>query len=164
MVRFTDGTVWGTQGANPPSIHFDPATCWTPAWAARPGALFRYRDGAGEVEVFPEAGPTGCLAEAPGAQGHLLLAAGDILRRFDPEVDDEPRWVDYDVRPRCGRLAGLAADGTGSCCEPDTGAVQRVDGPVPLPAGPAVDPEEDAWYFAGREVVRYWIAREPAEA
>ncbi|MEO8528055.1 MAG: succinate dehydrogenase iron-sulfur subunit, partial [Pseudolysinimonas sp.] len=21
-----------------------------------------------------------------------------IIRRFDPEVDDEPRWVDYDVQ------------------------------------------------------------------
>lgn len=211
LVRFTDGTVWGTQGANPPSIHFDPATCWTPAWAARPGALFRYRDGAGEVEVFPEAGPTGCLAEAPGEQGHLLLAAGDILRRFDPEArrvvaeatlpapiialaaaaraaylvladgsvfrltgaEMAPRRCARGfgpvargcfVLPRSGRLVGLAADGTVSCCDPDTGAVQRVDGPVPLPAGPAVDPEEDAWYFAGREVVRYWIAREPAEA
>src|SRR6185312_4132042 len=33
-------------------------------------------------------------AEEPPIQSFLVTF---IIRRFDPEVDEEPRWVDYDV-------------------------------------------------------------------
>tara|TARA_B100000408_G_scaffold129842_1_gene114275 strand:+ start:180 stop:344 length:165 start_codon:yes stop_codon:yes gene_type:complete len=42
-------------------------------------------DEQGDIEQSPE--PT-------GIQSFLVTF---IIRRFDPEVDSEPRWVDYDV-------------------------------------------------------------------
>ena len=74
LVRFMDGSVWGTQGPNPYSIAFDPEKCWIPAWQARLGALFRYEPGAEEVTEFPGVGEVGAIAEAPRAAG---AAPGD---------------------------------------------------------------------------------------
>ncbi|MBI2298706.1 MAG: PQQ-like beta-propeller repeat protein [Armatimonadetes bacterium] len=81
LVRFGDGTVWGTQGPNPSSIAFDPAACWVPGWQARPGTLFRWRPGAAEVEAM--LAPAGPIAEAPGRAGRVLAAAGDELVLLD---------------------------------------------------------------------------------
>jgi hypothetical protein len=62
------------------------------------------------------------------------------------------------VLARSSRVIGLAEDGTASVYDPKTHAVTHVAGPVPLPAGPALDPEEDAWYFASDQVARYTLA------
>jgi DNA-binding beta-propeller fold protein YncE len=59
------------------------------------------------------------------------------------------------VLPDSGRLVGVAADGTVSVYDPETNAVSSISGPPPLPAGPAVGPAADAWYFAHRTVMRY---------
>src|SRR5262249_13957618 len=61
--------------------------------------------------------------------------------------------------PKSRHLVGLAADGTVSLYRPHENDVTRVKGPVPLAAGPAIDPTEDAWYFADRRVVRYTLTR-----
>jgi hypothetical protein len=57
--------------------------------------------------------------------------------------------------PQSGCLVGVADDGSVKRFDPRTGAIVRVKGSVPPPAGPAVHPTEDAWYFAGRHVLRY---------
>jgi DNA-binding beta-propeller fold protein YncE len=59
------------------------------------------------------------------------------------------------VLPATGRLVGVGGDGTVSAFDPQSGNVRQYAGPLPLPAGPAVDPDCDAWYFADQEVVRY---------
>jgi DNA-binding beta-propeller fold protein YncE len=59
------------------------------------------------------------------------------------------------VLPRSKRLVGIADDGTVSVFDPNTRTVSKVKGPIPQPAGPAVHPTEDAWYFADRSAVRY---------
>jgi len=210
LVRFRDGTVWGTQGPNPASIHFDPQQCWISAWASKAGILFRYRPGAKEVETFPEAGPVGPIAQAPDRKGCLFLGTGETLRLYDPakrQVISERRFpaaivaatADFRHRtvyivlsegsllscsdakegsiitsrrgsdfgpadrgcfvlPQSGWLVGIASDGTVSIFDHEKGTVNKIKGPPPLPAGPAVDPDENAWYFADRKVVRYSVA------
>jgi len=212
LVRFGDGSVWGTQGPNPPTIAFDPEVCWTPAWQARPGRLFRYRPGARQVEVIEETGEVGALAEAPGRAGRLLavmgqellvydLRAGQVVQRLvlpgecaaaasharrraylllaegtllacRPAAGGKvtldvaargfgPADRGFFVLPRSGAVVGVSADG-GLCLwradrtrSGGDATVCHLQAPVPLPAGPAVDPLEDAWYFAHRSVVRY---------
>ena len=83
LVRLRDGSVWGTQGPNPPAIDFDPIDCWTPAWHARPGVLFSYDAGAAQIETLPELGLSGPIAEAPDYPGGLLLGTGSTLRLYD---------------------------------------------------------------------------------
>jgi hypothetical protein len=61
------------------------------------------------------------------------------------------------VLPESGRVIGIAVTGTVTVFDPENGALGRIDGPVPLPAGPAVDPAIDAWYFADRSVSRYTL-------
>jgi hypothetical protein len=53
--------------------------------------------------------------------------------------------------PRSRRLIGIGPDGTVTVFDPDKRTVNRIAGPVPLPAGPA----EDVWYFADRHVAEY---------
>jgi hypothetical protein len=60
--------------------------------------------------------------------------------------------------PRSRRLIALAADGTVSVFDPGKGTMTKVRGPVPPPAGPAVHPVEDVWYFADRQVVQYALS------
>ncbi len=62
------------------------------------------------------------------------------------------------VLPASGRLVGISLEGSVSVYDPRDGKVSIVQGPSPLPAGPAVDPQEDAWYFADRVVTRYSLA------
>ena len=207
LVRFQDGTVWGTQGPNPPSIGFEEKNCWTPAWTARSGKLFRYRPGERQVEVMPAPEPVGPLAEAPGRVGSVLMALKKGVGLYDPDrkevvaekelpaavtavvadataglayllLTDGTLWSCRAERPgqltvvrlaaqfgpagrgsfqlpRSRRLIAIASDGTVSAFEPKTAAVMRVKGPAPLPAGPAVHPTEDAWYFADRRLLRY---------
>lgn len=209
LVRFRDGNVWGVQGPNPPSIKFDPAQCWTPAWHARPGTLFRYRPGAKQVEVLPDVGPVGPIAEAPRHKGRLFFSAGEMLRLYDISAQkvigeyhlpasavaaatDFPRRVVYFVLangmicvcgdnrngditvqeyssdfgpvdrgcfalPKSGWLIGVASDGTANVFNPETRAVTKMQSTAPLPAGPAVNLNEDAWYFADRQVMKYSI-------
>lgn len=206
LVRFTDGSVWGTQGPNPPSIVFDPATCWTAAWQSRPGPLFRYTPGAETVEVFPEVGHVGPLAEGPGRPGrflavverellvleaatmavlhryaldgqcvamagdarrsrvYLLLADGSLLscRGWHSGAKLKTARTGFGPADR-GLLVlrgsecvvGVAGDGAVCVWHPDKGTMERLQVAPPPPAGPAVDPDEDAWYFADRSVTRY---------
>ncbi|MCC6442402.1 MAG: hypothetical protein IT210_02980 [Armatimonadetes bacterium] len=204
LVRFRDGSVWGVQGPNPPTVEFDPAQCWTPVRVSAPGTLFRYPPGGKQVEVIAEAGPTGPIAESPAPTGRAFLADGDTIRLYDPDkkqtlarrklpaaiihlTADFARNKIYillqggrlfscsetDLQPqeratgfgaaergffmlsRSGRLAGLSPDGTVSLFDPDQAILTHIKGQPPLPAGPAVDSHEDAWYFAGRSVMKY---------
>jgi hypothetical protein len=102
---------------------------------------------------------------------YLVLSDGRVeaLRRRDEdplqdtELDDLASGFGAGERgvfvlPESGRLVAVAADGTISVCDLQTNAIASVPGPPPLPAGPAVDPTADAWYFAHRTVVRYTLA------
>lgn len=209
LVRFKDGTVWGTLGANPPWLHFDESICWTPAWQSRPGTLFRYKAGAEQVEIYEAAGEVGALAELPGGSGQLVFGFENKLCVYDTnhyQVTDvttlpspilavtadyrgQQVWVVLEdgavwgceaateeeitatqrakgfgsvnrgcfVLPQSGYLIGVGSDGLVSVFDPATGSVSTIPGPVPLPAGPAVDPVEDAWYSVDRRVVKYWL-------
>ena len=211
LVRFADGSVWGTQGPNPHSIAFSPDTCWTPAWQSRPGLLCRYAPGAEAVTVFPEVGEVGAIAEAPGRAGRLFATAGCELLILDARslqvlhrlvLDDAcaamagdtrrhrvyllladgalvscRKWHDgarvktvcSDFGPadrgffvsRCGEaVVGISGDGQVSVWQPGSEMATRVQSSPPAPAGPAVDPTEDAWYFADRTVTRYTLTDE----
>ena len=59
------------------------------------------------------------------------------------------------VLSKSRRLVGLANDNTASVFDPKSGKVNQVNGASPLSAGPAIDPIEDAWYFADKQVMRY---------
>jgi hypothetical protein len=213
LVRFSDGTIWGVEGPNPPAVAFLPGQCWTPEWRNRAGAVFRYQPGSEAVERFPEIIAQGPIAELPGIQPRLLCVdaprslglqdegsavdlpghwrfdggwvvamATDIRRGCvylvlsdgwvkalrprdghhlpDTMIDElAPGFGPSDrgvfVLPDSGRLVGVAADGTVSVYDPETNAVSSISGPPPLPAGPAVGPAADAWYFAHRTVMRY---------
>lgn len=208
LVRFTDGSVWGTQGPNPPSIAFDPAKCWTVAWQAQPGVLFRVAPGAEAVEAFPEVGEVGPLAEAPGRPGRLLAACGRellvldaatraVLHRYPLDgtcvamsgdarrhrvyllladgtlvscrgwhsgarlqaacTDFGPAERGFFVLRASERVVGLGGDGQVSVWRPDTQTLEDLQAAPPPPAGPAVDPRADAWYFADRAVTRYLL-------
>jgi hypothetical protein len=65
------------------------------------------------------------------------------------------------VLPRSGRVLGVAADGMLSVYEPRTDSIRRLQSPQPPPAGPAVDPLEDAWYYADDEVFQYELTTRP---
>jgi len=56
------------------------------------------------------------------------------------------------VLPASGRVVGLGNDGTVTVWDPDTRQLSRCEGPAPLPAGPALDLVNDAWYFAHQRV------------
>lgn len=123
LVRFTDGSVWGTQGPNPSSIAFDPETCWTPAWQARRGPLFQYKPGAETVELLPELGEVGAVAEAPGRVGRLLAVAGRELLVID--IASRETLHRLPLADECVAMAGdarrhrvylLLADGTLVSC------------------------------------------------
>jgi hypothetical protein len=58
------------------------------------------------------------------------------------------------VLPQSRRLVGIGKDGTVGIFDPRTRAIQNLEGPTPLPAGPAVHFAEDAWFFADRQVIR----------
>ena len=63
------------------------------------------------------------------------------------------------VLPRTSLVLGIAADGSATVYDPRTRSVMTgIRGPVPLPAGPAVDTEEDAWYYADQRIMRYALA------
>jgi len=62
--------------------------------------------------------------------------------------------------PRSGRVVGVALDGFLTVFDPESKSLSRVKAEVPPPAGPAADPHEDAWYFAGRQLTRYRLDRD----
>jgi len=208
LVRFRDGSVWGTHGPNPPSLAFDPATCWTPVWQARSGSLFRYVAGEREVEQVPQLGSVGPIAEAPGTVGGLLAAAGRELLVYDTRTSEVSQRIalpdaciaaaggdrrrayllladgtlsvcrpkpsgslravpvarDFGPADRgffalhgSGTVAGVSTTGEVSLWQPGHAAVTRIQASAPPPAGPAVDPEQNAWCFAHRSVTRYTL-------
>ncbi len=63
---------------------------------------------------------------------------------------------------RSGWVVGVSGDGAVSVYDPISGQLRRIHGPPPAPAGPAVDPAEDAWYFAHDTVQRYELKAEAA--
>lgn len=63
------------------------------------------------------------------------------------------------VLPGSGRVLGVAANGVLTVYDPGSQGVTRTSGPVPLPAGSAVDPREDVWYYADKKVVSYSFQR-----
>jgi hypothetical protein len=212
LMRLNDGTVWGTEGPNPPATAFDAQTCWLPAWRTRSGRLFRYVPGAAAVEPAPRPEACGPLAEHPLQPDSVIAAVGDELWAVSHEgwtakrVLAMPRGIEAlctGVRGRVsfallvdgslwrlspgrqgglvservaegfgaaergffalasGKVIGATATGDLHVYDTTTGQASRVPGPPPLPAGPAVDPEADAWYFADRTVLRYELGETP---
>ena len=82
------------------------------------------------------------------------VAGGPSLQRAGGGFGAAERG--FFVLPFSGRLVSIGNDGAVTIREPG-GETSTITGPLPLPAGPAVDPTADAWYFAGRDVVRYSI-------
>lgn len=207
LVRMGDGTVCGRLGRNPPSIAFDPMTCWTPAWIAQEGEAFRYVPGREKVDMLEwgKVGPITPLprtltlaAVAQGAQlnirdldGGAPLDSADMGSPIVALASDmshglvyvalqggqvarctlkDNRFVDtrylpfglvdrgFFVLPRSGRVVGISGDGTVTVLNPQTLARDQFAGPVPMPAGPAVHPTRDAWYFANRSLTEYTLA------
>jgi streptogramin lyase len=210
LVRMNDGSVCGTFGRNPPSIDFDPKTCWTPAWIANGGTAFRYEPGSKRVDELKGWGKTGPIAPVPGAKDLAAVASDRTLRVFDlkdatasplQEMQaDEPivalaaeakrkrlyaalgngTVVRYSVSkgklgaplvtgfgptdrgffvlPRSGRVVGVAGSGSVTVLSADVKNVSQITGPPPAPAGPAVHPNRDEWYYAQRSAVQYTLA------
>lgn len=103
-----------------------------------------------------------------------LLDAEGVLYRCTVKPDGQlgvaqaapafgPAARGFFVLPRSGRVTGIGEDGAVTCFDPAAAAVLTAQGPPPLPAGPAVDPEEDAWYYADEHVMRYTPAPSPQE-
>jgi hypothetical protein len=63
------------------------------------------------------------------------------------------------VLPASGRVVGIAAEGHVMFREADGNRLTSIDAPAPPPppAGPAVHPTRDAWYFADRGVTEYTL-------
>lgn len=59
--------------------------------------------------------------------------------------------------PVSGAVVGVDHDGRINVWNEETGNVHTLKGPEPLPAGPAVADDEDAWYYADRFVMKYSI-------
>jgi len=63
------------------------------------------------------------------------------------------------VLPRSGNVVGVGIDGMVTVYDSKTKLITLVQGPVPLPAGPAVDTEEDAWYYVDKKVMKYVLTK-----
>jgi hypothetical protein len=135
LVRFRDGTVWGTQGPlHQGDTEFAPERSWTPAWQARAGKLFRYQPGERRVEVMAGLGPVGRIAEAPGMAEGLLVVLGKRVAIYDPVqrkvlADKElPAALTAAVTDVAGRVAYLVlADGTLWSCRLEKGEHLRAE-------------------------------------
>ena len=134
--------------------------------AARHAELCAYDPQADRiVATVPLAGKA--LAAAAGttrAVAYLVLSGPELwaCRRqgegweLSRVVDDfGPTDRGFFVLPESRRVVGIAADGLVTVYDPRTRQLSRIPGPAPQPAGPAVDPEEDAWYYAHKQVYRY---------
>jgi hypothetical protein len=93
----------------------------------------------------------------------FVLDAGSVWRASGPAAPQP--WTEgfgplergCFVLPATGRLVGLGGDGTVVVLAPHERTVTRHEGPPPLPAGPAVDPTQDRWYFAHRHLAAYTL-------
>jgi hypothetical protein len=72
LTRAGDGSVWGISGE-------------AAAAFVQPGALFRYRPGAEQVEAHPEAGRVGLFTEAAGQPGCLFVLQPERIVLYDYE-------------------------------------------------------------------------------
>ena len=57
-------------------------------------------------------------------------------------------------------VVGVSADGLAAVWRPGSETATHLHAPPPPAAGPAVDPQEDAWYFADRVVTEYRLSPE----
>ena len=95
----------------------------------------------------------GSLQVCQAAQGGSFELR-EVARAFGP-VDRG-----FFVLPKGKCAVGVAGNGPVTVYDPSSGKVQTLAAPPPPPAGPAVDPVEDAWYYAGETVTKYVLARQ----
>jgi hypothetical protein len=94
-------------------------------------------------------------------RGYALLEGNLVQVMAGGETPDVAARVPFGPADRgffvlpSGTLIGITHDGRVTALRPGESETVSVDGPAPLHAGPAVDPREDAWYFAHRSVTRY---------
>ena len=135
--------------------------------AAKPGAIWVYDPQADQVlQKLPLRADVVAAAGA-GTQDivYLLLRDGTLLDVRWQDAQDiaiSPVGTEFGsaersffVLSRSGRVVGVGLDGSLTIFDPGSKRLARVKAGVPPPAGPAVDPDEDAWYFADRRVTRY---------
>ena len=136
--------------------------------AARGSEVLVYNPGTGRVvKTIALDGAVLAAARSPReADAYLLLEGGNLYAISLDGGSAASRKVAEGFGPceraffvlaRSGRVVGVEADGGLSVLDPETKEISRTLGPAPLPAGPAVDPQEDAWYFADEQVMRYCL-------
>jgi len=91
-----------------------------------------------------------CRCRRKGGKWELTEVASDF----------GPFDRDFVVLPQSECVVGIAASGMLSPYDPDSHSVRRIQALPSLLAGPAVDPVEDAWYYAHEEVVQYVLTTE----
>lgn len=91
------------------------------------------------------------------ADGSLHMCRAACERSRLEQLADAFGPVDrgFFVLSTSGRVVGVGADGTVTVFDPNTLAIQTCQTQAPPPAGPAVDPARDAWYYADREITAY---------
>jgi len=97
-------------------------------------------------------------------EGSLLYACRkqrDTWKLTQVAADFGPVDRGFFTLPRTGRVLGVAADGMVTVYHLDSNKVTKMQGPPPEPTGPAVDLENDAWYFADDGVFRYTLDEQP---
>jgi hypothetical protein len=85
--------------------------------------------------------------------------AGFVLARLAERFGSTERG--FLVLGRTGRVVSVAGDGTVSVYDPHTQVLATSRGQPPLPAGPAADPVDDAWYYADTDLVRFELEPGP---
>lgn len=116
--------------------------------------------------------PVAGAADSAGTAAYCLLEDGSLLR-FRPAGERQFELVEaapsfgpaergFFVLPRSKRVVGVAADGRVTVFDPAGGGVRMLQGAAPLSIGPAVDPAEDAWYYASDTILRFALASGPS--
>jgi hypothetical protein len=113
-----------------------------------------------EREIPLPASAIAAASDPTRDRAYVLLEGGaaQVLAGDEPRIAARvpfgPSGRGFFVVPS-GSLVGIAHDGGVTVLRPGDTQPAAAEGPAPLPAGPAVDPRDDAWYFAHRSVTRY---------
>jgi streptogramin lyase len=109
--------------------------------------------------------PIAAAADPAGTVAYFLLKDGALIRcnstgQGQLELTEAagkfgPAERGFFVLPKSKRVIGVTASGQVTVFDPATAQVQTLPGPAPLSSGPAVDPEEDAWYYASNTVIKF---------
>jgi hypothetical protein len=134
---------------------------------AKPGAIWIFDPQADRVEqkLSLEADVAAAAGDRAGDVVYVLLKNGTLLDGRCPDGQMLALSLvcsgfgnverGFFVLPRSGRVVGVGLGGSVTVFDPGSKHLTQMKAAAPPPAGPAVDPQEDAWYFADHRVFRY---------